>query len=240
MPKLSSVPLITSMSVYAEETNASTNIGQQVTTQDGRNFRYVQAGASNLVVGNVIQSPARDVQFTDMAVTPAIAVGSSKLTITNGTTATTLDMFRGGLAVVSVTPGLGQVFTITGNSVAASGAALEVYIDEPVITALTTSSKITLQKNQYDDVIQSPTTRTGKTVGVANFALSATKFGWVQSHGHAGALSDITVAALGESLSPSTTTAGATTKQVTLLETIGVATLLQVTAKVEPIWLIID
>lgn len=240
MPRVSNFPTLSSVNFYATETVASTTVGQLAAAQDGRLYRYVQAGGSNLVVGNVIQSAARDTQFTDLAVASASAIGDTTLNLTNGTTTTTATMFNGGLAVLSVTPGLGQVFTIAGTTVATSGAALTVTTQEPVITATTTSTKVTLQKNPCDDVIQSPTTRTGKTVGVAQIAIATTAYGWIQSHGHGGALSDVTVAALGEDLSPSTTTAGATTKQVTLLENIGTATLLQITAKVEPIWIKID
>lgn len=239
MPRIAGTPILSSAQFYASETNQSANVGQLAAAQDGRLFRYAQAGGTTLVVGNVIQSAARDVQFTDLAVVTG-AADSKTLSLTNGTTTTTLDMFKGGLAVVSVTPGLGQVFTVTGNDVATSGAALTVTTEEPIAVALSTSSKVTLQKNQCDDVVASPTTRTGKTVGVANFAIPTTKFGWIQTHGHGGALSDATVAALGDGLSPSTSTAGCTTKQVTLLENIGTATLLQISAKVEPIWIVID
>src|SRR6185436_13634529 len=109
-----------------------------------------------------------------------------------------------------------------------------------VRVALSTSSKVTLYMNQYNGVIVSPTTRTGKTVGVAIYPITASQYGWIQTGGPGSALSDATVAAVGEALSPSTTTAGCVTKQVTLLENIGVAPILGVSAKVSPIWLSID
>lgn len=237
---LSGPTFISDVDLYNSVTVPAMQPGQLGIDKLGRRYRYVLAGASALVVGNVIQSPARDTQFTDMAVASAAAVGATTLSLTNGTTTTTADMFKGGTAVVSVTPGLGQQFVIAGNTVATSGAALTIRLDDPVRVALTTSSKITLHLNDHTGVIQSPTTRTGKTVGVAIYPIPAASYGWIQTGGPAAALSDATVAALGEGLSPSTTTAGATTKQVTLLENIGTASLLQVSAKVQPIWLMID
>lgn len=240
MANLTGPAVITDGDLYSSSVVQSQSLGQMGIDNFGRKYRYVKAGASALVVGNVIQSPARDTQFTDMAVASAAAAGATTLSLTNGTTATTLNMFAGGVAVVSVTPGLGQQFVIAGNSVAANGAALTITLEDAVRVALTTSSKITLHLNDYNGVIQSPTTRTGKTVGVAVYPIAASQYGWIQTGGPSAALSDATVAALGEGLSPSTTTAGATTKQVTLLESIGTASLLQVSAKVEPIYLEID
>lgn len=240
MASLSGQAVIYDSDLYSSSATQAHELGQLGVDRFGRRYRYVKAGASALVVGNVLQSPARDTQFTDLAVASAAAVGATTLSLTNGTTATTLDMFKGGVAVVSVTPGLGQQFVIAGNSVAANGAALTVTLEEPVRVALTTSSKITLHLNDYNGVIQSPTTRTGKTVGGAIYPIAAGQYGWIQTGGPGAALSDATVAALGEGLSPSTTTAGATTKQVTLLENIGTASLLQVSAKVQPIFWDID
>ncbi len=240
MANLTGATMIEDSSLYESVATQKHALGQLGVDRFGRKYRYVKAGGTALVVGNVLQSPARDTQFTDMAVSAAAAVGAKQLAITNGTTTTTTGMFTGGTAVVSVTPGIGQTFVIGGNNVATSGAALTVDLEDAVRVALTTSSKITLHLNDYNGVIVSPTTRTGKTVGVAIHPIAASEFGWIQTGGPGAALSDATVAALGEGLSPSTTTAGCTTKQVTLLENIGTASLLQVSAKVEPIWLMID
>jgi hypothetical protein len=231
---------IASVGLYQSETNPSTTLGQLVTDGYGRKFRYVQAGAVALVVGNLLQSPARDVQFTGLTVTAASAIGSNSLALTNGTTATTADMFKGGEAVVSESTGIGQVFKIAGNTVAANGAALTVTLEDNVRVALSTSSKVTLHLNDYRGVIVSPTTRTGKTVGVAIYPIPAASYGWIQTGGPSAALSDSTVAAVGEGLSPSTSTAGCVTKAVTLLERIGTANILGVSAKVSPIFLQID
>ncbi len=231
---------LSAQELYSSQATPAADIGMLGYDAQGNRYRYVLNGATALVAGNVIQSSARDTQFTRMAVSAAAAIGAREISITNGTTATTLDQFAGGTVTVAASTGIGQVFTITGNTVAANGAALTVYISEPVRVALTTSSKVTLHMNDHKGVVVSPTTRTGKTVGVAIYPIVASEYGWIQSGGSASALSDATVAALGEGLSPSTTTAGCVTKQVTLLENIGTASILGVSAEVSPIWLMID
>lgn len=206
----------------------------------GRMYKYVKVGASNLVVGNLLQSPARDTAFTDMAVPAAVSAGASAITVTLGGTSTTANQFDGGLLTITVTPGGGQQFTIKSHQVATNGTSCTFYIYETLTTALTTSSKVTVRQNLYNGVIQSPTTRTGKTVGVALNSATATYYTWIGVKGSFGVLSDATVAAVGEGIAPSTTTAGAVTKAVTLLERIGSADVLGVSAKWEPVTLNCD
>jgi len=231
---------LTVQELYSSSATAGHDVGFKVEDTQGNRYRYVLNGAVALVEGNLIQSSARDVQFTEMAVPAVVAIGAKTLVITNGTTTTTANQFVGGTLTVTTSTGIGQVFTIVGNDVAVSGAALTFTIAEPVRVALATTSKVTAHMNDHAKVIVSPTTRTGKTVGVAIFRIAAGEYGFVQSGGSASVLSDVTVAALGEGISPSTTTAGAVTKQVTLLENIGTASILGVSAKVSPVWLMID
>jgi hypothetical protein len=234
------VQQVTSIGLHASESVASQALGQRGEDKYGRKFRYVKAGGTALVEGNLLQSPAHVTDFTGMAVAVAAAVGATQVTVTLGSTAATKDQFAGGELVVSEAAGIGQVFKIVGNTAASASASCVVYLEEPIRTALTTSSKATLHLNDYNGVIVSPTTRTGKTVGVAIFAIPASKYGWIQTGGPSAALSDATVPVLGGGVSPSTTTAGCVTKAVTLLERIGTAPVLGVSAKVSPIFLEID
>lgn len=202
-----------------------------------RRYRYVQAGAVALVKGNLLQSPARSTDFTDMAVQAVAAINALSIEVTLGSTATTADMFTEGTLVISASTGIGQNFSLEGHDVTAAAGVCTFNLGEPILTALATTSKATVTKNPYDGVIVSPTTRTGITVGVAMTAVAISGYGWVGVEGQFGVLSDATVAAVGESLSPSTSTAGCVTKQVTLLETIGTAGILGVSAQVEPCFL---
>lgn len=201
-----------------------------------RKYRYGKVGAVALVRGNLLQTPARDVQFTDMAVAAA-AIGATEISVTLGSTATTAGMFSEGVLVVTVAPGIGQQYVIKSHQVTAGAGTCIFKLYEPLQVALTTSSKVTTLLNPYNGIIQSPTTRTGRSAGVALAAGAIGAFGFIAVEGEFGVLSDVTVAAVGESLSPSTTTAGAVTKQVTLLETVGTACLLGVSAKTEPAYL---
>ena len=216
-------------------------VGQLVAGNQGKMFRYVKAGASALVPGNVVQSPAIDTQFNDLVVTAAVAIGDTVIGLTNGTTAVTAGELIGGTAVVSVTPGLGQEFTIVGNGAAGNGAALSITVDRPLRVALTTSSRITIRKNPFNGVIQSPaTTLTGIPVGVAIYAIAAGEFGFVQTHGVAGVLSDNTSIIAGSAVAVPSGTAGATTLDVAGLPKIGRAMQAAASGKCIPVFLTLD
>jgi hypothetical protein len=235
--KLTGLPVIYDIDPFATSAIQMHPFGAVGYDGLGRRYRYVKAGATALVKGNLLQGPARDTAFTDIAVQAAAAVGDTEIKVTLGGTATVANQFDGGILPVTVTPGIGQNFTIRSHTVTAASGTATFKINEKVLTALTTSSKVTASENSYNKVIQSPTARTGLTVGVAITAIAISEFGWIGVQGQFGVLSDVTVAAVGEGISPSTTTAGAVTKAVTLLERIGTAYVLGVTAKEEPVYL---
>lgn len=203
----------------------------------GRRYRYAKTGATALVKGHLLQSPARDTAFTDMAVQSAAAVNAESIEVTLGGTATTANLFTGGTLVVSVTPGIGQNFTIKGHDVTSASGVCTFNLNEKILTALTTASKVTVTQNPYDKVIDSPTTRTGLTVGVALTDTAISSFSWIGVGSTFGVLSDATVSAVGEAVSASTSTAGTVTKQVTLLGTVGITGVLGVSAEVQPVFL---
>ena len=68
-----------------------------------------------------------------------------------------------------------------------------VTIWNSIQVALTTSSTVLLLKSLYKDVIQMPTTGTGDIVGVAVKAIAADEYGWIQTHGPCGVLTDGTL-----------------------------------------------
>lgn len=182
----------------------------------GEMYRYALAGASNLVKGNLIQERATDTQFNSMAVLAASVVTTGvpqTVTITNGTTVINAHDFDGGAAVVSTTPDGGSSYTVTGHGTDAVGSANVLFtLDRPLIAAWTTSTKVDLRWNAWSKVIQIPaTTPTGMAVGIANFALVATDYGWVQTHGVVAALSDGSTFVAGDDLGTGSGTAGCVT-----------------------------
>lgn len=205
---------------------------------NGKEFMYILAGASNLVLGNLLQSSAIDTQFDDMVVPAAVASttpSGGAIGVTNGTTVVAVDDYKGGTACDSN----GEEYTIIGNNAAANGALLNLFFDRPIRTAWTVSTTVTLRKNPGFKVIQCPTTLTGQVVGAALFAIPATQYGWIQMRGTANVLSDASTGAVGSSLSNSASVAGAVGVAVsgTGRTGVGAAQRALSSAKQIPVWL---
>lgn len=176
--------------------DAKHKLGTRMQTEDGRVFRYCLAGAVDLVAGNVIQAAAPVANHLNCGLAAA-AVGALALTVTPGATAGAANLYAGGYGVISTTPDLGQTFGISGHAAITASVAftLNLYSDDPVAVALTTSSKLDLHQNLYANVIQAPvTTLTGAIVGVAPVIIPATYYGWIQTWGPGAVLIDGTPA----------------------------------------------
>lgn len=159
---------------------------------EGGIYRYVKAGASNLVVGNALQAPAEDADHDDITVR-ATDAGSFELLITTGSGSGALDAneYAGGLAIIDTTPGLGYAYRIDYHAAIAASTNGSIFLTRknPIQVALTASSKVTLVKNPYKGVIQCPvTTATNTCLGGAVAAITAEYFGWIQSGGPGAAL----------------------------------------------------
>jgi len=190
MPNLTSDPVASAGQLWSSSATQEHQLGSRFVTRDGRAFRYCKAGAADLVVGNVIQAPAQITNHQQL--TPAAAaIGDRAITVTLGATLASANQYAEGWAIIDTTPGEGYAYPISGHLAAAQSAAvvLNLPADSPIQVALTTSSRVSLQRNPYAGVIQSPvTTLTGAVVGVAVYPIVANQFGWIQTHGPAAVL----------------------------------------------------
>lgn len=205
MSKLSSVLQVSPQDIWASSTTIQTDLGALATTGDGRFFRYVKAGGTALVAGTLQQSPAQTTGWQNLTAVAA-AVGDFTIASTSTITAAANEL-AGGLAVISVTPGVGYSYQISGN-VAYSAAAPTLALTDPIQVALTTTSRIDLVANKHSGVIINPTTPSGSPVGVAMVATPISNFGWVQVGGYANVLADGTIV-VGVPVVCSNATAGA-------------------------------
>lgn len=198
---------ITADTLYTSQTvlDASQQLGDRVIGNGGKEFVRVLNGGSNLVVGNVIQAPAISTNFDDLAIPTAVVVGSNQVTVTLGGSAVTANQFQGG----TVTFSTGEERTILSHPAQASTTGkVTLTLDAPLAVVLTTSNTATM-RNLYAGVIQAPTTLTGAVIGVAIYAIPANAYGWIQTRGEVGILSDASTGAVGSAIANSAATAGA-------------------------------
>lgn len=185
--------------------NDSAKLGALATTGDGRYFRYAIAGATALVPGTLQQASAEVTGSQNLAVAAA-AIGATSVTTTSNVTCSAND-FAGGYLIVTITPGQGYQYQILSHA-AASAAPVTLNLADPIVVALTTSSRVDLVANPYKGVVINPTTATSCPVGVAVAATPISYYGWLQVRGVGTVLADGAVV-VGTQVVASNATAGA-------------------------------
>lgn len=196
---------VAAQGLFAQSDTALHVVGDVVFSNDGRAYRYAKAGDTALVVGT-LQQAAAQVTGDQNLTAAATAAGATSL-VSTSTVTITANQYAGGYALITVTPGVGYMYRISGHA-AFSAAAPTITLDDPIQVALTTSSRIDLIKNAYDSVIINPATASSAPVGVAIYPVTASYFGWLQVGGVANVLADGAITT-GTTLIASNATAGA-------------------------------
>ena len=234
--------IISTTDLYDSNTVKDHRLGQIVQTVDGRKFRYAKCGATATVTGDCYSSAAQDAQFESMVSPTLTAIGGTLVYTTNGTTTVAANDFDEGYLMIETSTGIGQSSQIVSHTTGTSGAAVNYTIGDPLKVASATSSTISVFKNPFDDIVIQAATPVASTAGIAQFAIVAAEFGWIQTGGPAACLWDVTVAAVDNlGVAPSTTTAGAVTVAYAASAIIGMSMqVVPVSATVCPVFLQID
>jgi hypothetical protein len=159
-------------------------------TSDGRGFRYCGVGAVSTVAGKVYQGVALDatnLQPSGGLAVAAAAIGATQVTLT-GSLTIAANLVASGYLSVDVTPGQGYLYKIASNTAVAAATGCVITLEDPLIVALTTSSKVILVQHPYSAVVVEPGTPTSVIVGVAPSILTNANFGWMQTYGPASVL----------------------------------------------------
>ena len=156
----------------------------------GRKYRYAKAGAVALTLGRVQQAPVPIANHEAHVGGAGTVGGAGDTEVTVGltmTTALTLDEYKGGYICFNKVTGLGQIYPITSNTASITPV---IQLGEAIVTAIDTTTEITLVHNAYNGVIITPTTLTSQTVGVPRIAVAAASFFWLQTAGPAAVVVD--------------------------------------------------
>ncbi len=186
-------------------------LGQQLILEDGRKFRFALGGAL-LVIGNVIQGAAPLTTSNDLAPDADQPIGDRIITFTHGGATTVINLFAEGYATTSEEPSGGDLYRIGSHLALTNATAGDVVNLAPgnaLRRAITTVTNIDLVRNLYAGVLQVPqTTLTCSPTGVAVSAIASGGFGWLQTRGACGVLTDATPV-IGEAMVVGSAVAGA-------------------------------
>lgn len=174
-------------------------LGTIALTRDGRVFRYGQAGAVALVAGTLNQSAipiANHLALTSAAQAIGDGIAPNPIVVTPAATAGAANLYAEGYLNVSLTPGNGQVFRVSGHAAITASTAFNLFLDpdDRLQIAFTTATRYGLHHNPWKNTIILPTTQTASPAGWPLVALAIAAFGWFQTRGPVSALIDGTPA----------------------------------------------
>lgn len=159
------------------------DVGDRVVLPDGREFRYAKSGGA-CYAGRGVEVRASYVQTIDN-IAVAAAVGATQITVDGGThDALEEDELRNGFVCIF---GDGnndiQFRGIIGNDAAEANADFTIYLDGPLVKAVTTSTNCEVYRSPWSDV------RLGSSIGYAKAGIAAVEvtaadvYFWVQTAG---------------------------------------------------------
>ncbi len=195
-------------------------LGQKMVLPDGREFRHSCAQtAAALVAGKLVMAGSAIADHgcgtADQMAGTVTAIGATSLIVKpGGSTAIGAAYYADGEMLVRDGTGEGLHYKVKTNNSAATGASCTVGLQDTdgLIVALDATSRITLRRNPYFDLLTktADTVYTGPIVGVPVVAVSAGFYCWIQGKGLGpGFQSAATLAVIGSQVLANTGVAGA-------------------------------
>lgn len=232
---------LSTQDVYKTSTTKLMPLGTQGMTRDGRLFRYLLAGGTALAAGKLNTAAAAVANHQNVLVQSAAAVYDQTLAVTLGATATTASQYDDGYVVGYDVAGQGQTLRIAGTPVVAASGVAVFNLGDPIAVALPTTARVNLEQNPWSNATVAATTGGLFANGVANVAIPAANYGWVQTRGTAAVLGNGTIT-IGTGLVASATTAGAVDGEAATVTTqrVGLAAQAGATTKYNTVYLSID
>ena len=205
-------------------TSKKRRLGTKMILPDGRVFYYGYTGEA-ITAGKITMGKATSSgHIKDLVIAAAVsanATGIGAITVTNATTAISgseyytgsrgdVGDYEDGYIFVNDADGEGQSWPIWRHSAATSSGTLtiDLFENDFVVTALTTSSEVGLAKNPYAAVeIWDVNDIDGVVAGVPNRDIASGSYGWFQTAGPCAVLTNGTVV-VGKNMMTGSTTDG--------------------------------
>jgi len=158
------------------------NLGDRVVLPDGREFRYAKSSGICASGQSVDFDQTGAIPYT--AVGAAAALGVSTVTMSASThSAIAADALRGGYIVIWTGADHDQFRGVIGNTASAENAAITIYMDGGLSTAVTTSHYGEVYENPYASVKEASDASLGKGGVPAIYIGAANTYFWVQTRG---------------------------------------------------------
>jgi len=174
--------------IYAQANTCKCMLGEYRQTRDGCGFRYGYA-SEDLTPGKMTHATQLNAFHLDEAITAVVAIGKYTLDLTISAGKAILENeLRGGYFQIRSSTGQGQKLMISGNTaLLVGGIAIQVALDDPIMIALSATSKYDLVRSPWYSV-QFSTTDENFATGVPMINVSSGYYAWFQTHGVANCL----------------------------------------------------
>jgi len=195
--------------LFEESSTAKERLGTKRELDDGRIYRYVGLTAAAITGSSTLISKVQTpVDATIAAADAAIdLVGVRDITLTIA--GATADLYKDGFLVVKAGTDIGTLYKVRGNTITTDPAAGRAWIrlyDKLFVTWVAASTTVAAYQNPYKDLLLNPAVATGgaettqeTVMGSVIRPMSASYYGWAQTHGLGALLLDIDTAAGAES-----------------------------------------
>lgn len=198
------------VSAAAAITQNSPQVGDQLVLQDGRAFRWGQAGAVAVVVGKLYQAAIPVTNHVLQTPTAAVVGAKSVVIPAFGATAITANQYQNGFLTIDLVgnTGFGYAYGIdTHGPVAASGSFTVPLKSSVQVAIAATANSVSLVPNRHAGVILAvATTPTAEVAGVSVKPIAIGSFGWIQTKGVVQCLTVTPVVVEGQNVLVGTTT----------------------------------
>ncbi len=228
--KISNRPSAIGLDLYAIASNVVgqpnynaeliSQLGQIFSDENGNEYVLVLTGAAPIVDGVVVQKSPLLAGLTNLPVTNVSAsiplfasTPNNNPVITVTVSNVTENQLVGGYMNIVSGKGAGRRYGISSNSASVNGSVKLVLNDATPLNSTDpeypdTTSIVTLSPNPYNGVITAPIALTGPIAGVSITNIPANSFAFILKQGEIPCLAD-SVIGVGNSITPSTTVAGA-------------------------------
>lgn len=202
--------------IYRVNTNQQYVLGSKISRGDGAAFRYCSFSAA-VTHGGLV---AQDISATGAAdgamivIAPASATNTSDGTIGSKfiqiTGTATAGQFSGGILVIMDETGEGFSYSIKGNTATGNPVSGDYRLElhDPLQLAVAADSQTQITGSLYGELVLATAATDTITVGVACKTFADGEFGWIQTEGMVGVLTDV-AGGIGDKMTLSDGTAGA-------------------------------
>ena len=163
-------------------------LGTRAVTPDGRVFRWALNGGVAIEAGKMVQTLAladASVHVNGLTIVNATVTGVTTITLTMATTTLPANLYADGYLYIDTSPGQ-AMYKVKSHPAADSGASAEftLYESDEIKNALTSGTTLAgLRRNPYTSVVITPTTITGRVIGVTPINVAIGGYFWLQTWG---------------------------------------------------------